>query len=284
MRCPSRPIQFQAARTDQGSDLDPQLQDMGNAVSQTNRGGRDVDKLVTDYMSALGDHLTYTLREKLGDGVLRSTPLEFVVTVPAIWSEKAKEKTKKACQAAQGLSAGKAPIHLVSEPEAAAIYALHGLDPHGLKIGDSFVICDAGGGTVDLISYTITTLKPVLEVQEAAPGTGALCGSTFLNMRFAKFLKAKLGKEDGFDEEVMAEAMEKFEKIIKRQFTMHAPPDETYTIPVGGLANNRELGISRGRYSLKVRDITTSYLQGKIDADMHRLLTYKQFLSPLYSR
>jgi hypothetical protein len=37
------------------------------------------------------------------------------------------------------------PISLVSEPEAAAIYALHGLDPHGLQVGDSFVLCDAGG-------------------------------------------------------------------------------------------------------------------------------------------
>lgn len=74
-------------------------------------------------------------------------------------------------------------------------------------------------------------------------------------MRFAKFLRAKLGREDGFDDEVMAEAMDRFEKTVKRQFTMHAPPDETYTIPVGGLANNRELGISRGRYALKAADL-----------------------------
>lgn len=77
------------------------------------------------------------------------------------------------------------------------------------------MICDAGGGTVDLISYTITGLKPILEVQEATPGTGALCGSTFLNMRFAKFLRAKLGKEEGFDDEVLADAMEKFEKTVR---------------------------------------------------------------------
>jgi len=226
---------------------------MGNAVAHDgSRGGRSVDTLVTDYLNALREHLMYTLREKLGDGVIRSTPLEFVLTVPAIWSDLAKDKTKKACEAALASADVKAPVHLISEPEAAAIYALHGLDPHGLKIGDSFVICDAGGGTVDLISYTITSLRPILEVQEAAPGSGALCGSTFLNLRFGKFLKAKLGREEGFDDEVMAEAMEKFEKTIKRQFTMHAPPDETYIIPVGGLANNKELGISRGRYSLKV--------------------------------
>lgn len=186
---------------------------------------------------------------------MRSTPLEFVVTVPAIWSDLAKDKTKQACQRASGISHTNVPIHLISEPEAAAIYALHGLDPHGLSVGDSFVICDAGGGTVDLISYTITSLRPILEVQEATPGTGELCGSTFLNMRFGKFLRQKIGKEEGFDDEVMAEAMEKFEKTIKRQFTMNAPPDETYSIPVPGLSNNKELGISRGRFALKASDL-----------------------------
>ncbi|KAF6817805.1 Chaperone protein DnaK [Colletotrichum sojae] len=240
-------------------DLDPSLQTMGQAVSSDARGGRNVDKLVTDYISALGEHLLYTLREKLGEQVVKTTPLEFVVTVPAIWSDLAKDKTRQACQKAVGLGTTNAPIHLVSEPEAAAIYALHGLDPHGLRVGDTVVVVDAGGGTVDLISYTISALKPILEVKEAAPGSGALCGSTFLNMRFAKFLKAKLGKEEGFDDDVMAEAMEQFEKKVKRQYTLGAAPNETYTIPVGGLSNNKELGINRGRFALKASDLQTIF-------------------------
>ncbi|WZH46094.1 hypothetical protein QYS62_007164 [Fusarium acuminatum] len=241
-------------------DLDPSLQAMGQTLTSDGaRGGRNVDKLVTDFISQLGDHLLYTLREKLGDSIVNSTPLEFVVTVPAIWSDLAKDKTKKACQKASGLSTSQQQVHLVSEPEAAAIYALHGLDPHGLKVGDTIVVVDAGGGTVDLISYTITGLKPILEVQEAAPGSGALCGSTFLNMRFAKYLRGKLGKEEGFDEEVMAEAMEVFEKKVKRQFALNVAPDETYNIPVAGLANNKALGISRGRFSLKASDLQTIF-------------------------
>ena len=232
---------------------------MGQNLNAAARSGRDVDQLVTDYISALGDHLTYTLQEKLGQQVVKTTPLEFVVTVPAIWSDLAKDKTRKACQNAAALQAGKAPIHLVSEPEAAAIYALHGLDPHGLKAGDTVVVVDAGGGTVDLISYTIVKLKPVLEVTEAAPGSGALCGSTFLNMRFAKYLKARLGKEEGFDDEVLAEAMEQFEKKVKRQFNLAAQPDDTYMIPVAGLPNNKELGITRGRFALKASDVRTIF-------------------------
>ncbi|KAK0634379.1 hypothetical protein B0T17DRAFT_483713 [Bombardia bombarda] len=227
-------------------DLDPSLREMNDGIKDAVQRGRDADKLVTDYLSALGDHLQYTLREKLGEGVVNNTHLEFVVTVPAIWSDLAKDRTRQACLRAAGLCASKFPIHLVSEPEAAAIYALHGLDPHHLKIGESFVICDAGGGTVDLISYTITNLKPILEVQEATAGTGAMCGSSFLNLRFAKFLKAKLGRQPGFDDDILAEAMDRFEKI-------------TYIVPVGGLPNNKELGINRGRYSLKALDLQTIF-------------------------
>lgn len=41
----------------------------------------------------------------------------------------------------------------------------------GLKVGDAFVICDAGGGTVDLISYEIVSLKP-FELKELVAATG----------------------------------------------------------------------------------------------------------------
>jgi hypothetical protein len=94
------------------------------------------------------------------------------------------------------------------------MYALHRLDPHGLAVGDSFVLCDAGGGTVDLISYTITKLSPTLEIREAAAGSGALCGSTFLNRRFGQYLTSKLSHEAGWDAETLAEAMERFESIV----------------------------------------------------------------------
>ena len=156
----------------------------------------------------------YTLEQKLGAALLRTIPLEFSLTVPAIWTEAAKDKTLKACQRA-GFIKENEEISLVSEPEAAAIYAIHGLDPHGLKVGDSFVLCDAGGGTVDLISYKIIALTPILQVEEVTTGTGGPCGSTFLNRRFADFLTRKLGREDGWDDEVLQEAMERFDSVVR---------------------------------------------------------------------
>ena len=40
------------------------------------------------------------------------------------------------------------------------------------QVGDAFVLCDAGGGTVDLISYEITSLDPKLELKELVPRKG----------------------------------------------------------------------------------------------------------------
>ena len=97
-------------------------------------------------------------------------------------------------------------LQIISEPEAAATYALDALDPHDLKVDDTFVLCDAGGGTVDLISYTVSELKPMLKIEEAASGTGGLCGSTYLNRIFEQFLIAKFGQNDGWDDDVIEEA------------------------------------------------------------------------------
>ena len=68
------------------------------------------------------------------------------MTVPAVWSDMAQAKTR-ACAEAAGMGA-KSALHMISEPEAAAVWALSHLDKHGIKTGDTFTLCDAGGGTV----------------------------------------------------------------------------------------------------------------------------------------
>ena len=65
-----------------------------------------------------------------------------------------------------------------------------------------------------MISYTIEQLEPALQVKEAAPGSGALCGSTYLNRRFQEFLVSKLGQEEGFDHETVGDAMKKFDEEV----------------------------------------------------------------------
>ena len=120
-------------------------------------------------------------------------------------TEAGQAKTR-ACAEQAGMGLGTA-LHVISEPEAAAMYALDAMDPHNIRVGDTFLLCDAGGGTVDLISYTVSALKPVLKIQEATPGTGSLCGSSFLNRIFQKFVQEKLGNDPGWDEDVLEEVI-----------------------------------------------------------------------------
>jgi hypothetical protein len=66
------------------------------------------------YFSYLYEHLKATLVAKLSASVFESTPIDFILTVPAIWSLAAKQKTETAATRA-GFKGSK-KIHLVTEP------------------------------------------------------------------------------------------------------------------------------------------------------------------------
>jgi molecular chaperone DnaK (HSP70) len=209
--------------------------------------------LVTDFLESLRQHAERILILKLGEEIIRSTPVEYIITVPAMWSEAAQAKTRQ-CAEKAGMNKY-ASVHIISEPEAAAIYALDSMDPTSLHVGDTYVLCDAGGGTVDLISYRVTAVRPVLRVEEAAPGTGSLCGSTFLNRIFRRHMESKYGGMLGWDSETMDEAMERFETVIKRTFS--GDPNEEFAIPVPGLRDNPDKGIKRGRIRMGGDELET---------------------------
>lgn len=68
-------------------------------------------------MTRLYEHFRKVLEGQLSASVLRSTPIDFVVTVPAIWSNSAKQKTQQAAEKAgfRPSNGGKA-MYIVSEP------------------------------------------------------------------------------------------------------------------------------------------------------------------------
>ncbi|KAK3175021.1 hypothetical protein OEA41_002267 [Lepraria neglecta] len=115
--------------------------------------GYDAEKLVTDYLTALRKHTERYLKYKVPETALWSTKIEYIITTPAVWSDRAKVKTRSAAEKA-GMGQDDA-LQIISEPEAAATYVLDAMDPHDVQVGDTFVLCDAGGGTVDLISHTV---------------------------------------------------------------------------------------------------------------------------------
>lgn len=209
---------------------------------------KTAERLIQDYLTALREHAEKTLRNKIPASAFTTTPIEYIVTVPAVWTENAKAKTKAAAE-----HAGMGKVHLVAEPEAGAVYALHALHPHTIKIGDAFMVVDAGGGTVDVITYRVDELIPILKISEITSGGGALCGSSFINRRFQDNLKNRLSEDRFWDEDVLGEATSRFENVIKRNFA--GAGTEEFQVPVPGLRDNHVLGIRRGRLRLTASEV-----------------------------
>jgi molecular chaperone DnaK (HSP70) len=84
-------------------------------------------------------------------------------------------------------------LTLISEPEAAALYCEKNCDKFDMQDGDEFMICDAGGGTVDLIVFLVEIdADGVRKFKESTEGLGKSCGSTFIDSNFKKLLRKKL--------------------------------------------------------------------------------------------
>lgn len=174
-------------------------------------------------------------------------------------------------QAAERAGMGKEhELKIISEPEAAAVYALKMTPPKGLQIGSNVVVCDAGGGTVDLIAYKVTSLYPLL-VEESAVGTGGLCGSAFLDFRFEELVKSRLGIKR-FNEmkrkkpKTWMMGLRYFEEFVKRTFNEDESSD--INVPMPGLPDDEAAGIDSGFLvmdSAQVQAIFDPVIQQVID-------------------
>lgn len=158
--------------------------------------------IVADFLAQVKDHLLQNLDRRYGKELWRTLPITLVVTVPAVWSDAAKDRTLEAIRKA-GFNRSALPqlkrTITTTEPEAAALYTIQSLrgsvQDEQFAIGDGFIVCDMGGGTVDLISYCIAELDPTI-LEEATVGSGDQCGGTFVDRGFLRWLERRLGTVD----------------------------------------------------------------------------------------
>ena len=103
--------------------------------------GPECEGLVTHFLrglrTAADEYMNGTDRKLAG------VPKEYIITVPAMWTDRAQDATRR-CAEAAGMGSSD-DIHVIAEPEAAGIYALDEL-AYEASVGDAFVVCDAGGG------------------------------------------------------------------------------------------------------------------------------------------
>ncbi|XP_053383654.1 heat shock 70 kDa protein 12A-like isoform X2 [Mercenaria mercenaria] len=122
----------------------------------------------------------------------------WVITVPAIWSDSAKQFMRKAASKA-GLEANN--VKLILEPEAASLYCNDerlckiakldgsiGLEtfPEGMK----YIVADLGGGTADLSVHEILPDRNLKEIHRA---DGDALGGILVDQEFSVFLEEIFG-------------------------------------------------------------------------------------------
>ncbi|RSL69654.1 hypothetical protein CEP54_002134 [Fusarium duplospermum] len=147
---------------------------------------------ITDFLSHL---LAHTKSELAKQGVDDTWQFEVVLCVPAIWDPEA----LRIMQTCLALAMDRAEfpgvdtennsierLFIVSEPEAAATYMVS--QNYGFRRGDTVVLLDAGGGTVDAATYKIENQLPLRLSKEVVPHGGGLCGSSYLNEYFREHL------------------------------------------------------------------------------------------------
>lgn len=110
--------------------------------------------VIADYLRFLWTHILARLKTRLTAPLLDNMVLKVVLTIPAIWDHKAQQSMLRAAKKA-GIqdyrACGKTEISLIAEPAAAALATYFDAEIRrnpNIGAGDSFVVCDAGGGTV----------------------------------------------------------------------------------------------------------------------------------------
>jgi hypothetical protein len=140
--------------------------------------------VIADYLTYLLDHTRSELRAL---GYQDSCPKEMVLCVPAIWSQQAcRDMQKCLAVAMNGANFRGADVQnnsienlfIVSEPEAAAAYMLD--NSPEIRCGQTFVLLDAGGGTVDANTYRVSNEEPLRLEHEIVPPGGIVVEFTML--------------------------------------------------------------------------------------------------------
>ncbi|KAH3818539.1 heat shock 70 kDa protein 12A-like [Dreissena polymorpha] len=152
--------------------------------------------VIAAFIKFLKDDLMEVLKDRVTGG-FTSSDVNWVLTVPAIWNERAKQFMRMAAREA-GIETGHLSIAL--EPEAASIFCRHSklrksdlstdADISTFPPGTQYIVCDAGGGTVDITVHEVTGEKALKEVDKAS---GGAWGGTQVDAEFEKLMDTIAG-------------------------------------------------------------------------------------------
>ncbi|KAI8342654.1 hypothetical protein BC941DRAFT_413445 [Chlamydoabsidia padenii] len=220
--------------------------------------GLNVIDVIADYLRSFHDHVKSELLKGFA-GNYDQSKFRYCLTVPAMWSDRAKAATREAAIRAGLVLRSDHPerLMLISEPEAAALYCEKKSEQFNLAHGQRFMICDAGGGTVDLIVFEIDQQPGQKRtLKEVTNGHGGSCGSAFLDVNMREYIKRKFSHLGSINDTAMEHIMDTFVNIIKPEFDGYE--DHFLDLPASmglGDLTDESIGLENGSICLPAQEL-----------------------------
>jgi hypothetical protein len=233
----------------QDSELGYKYPDFAAARTMSKEGAKQA---TIEYMSFMRKHFDRMLALSHLSTIAKEIPKSFVLTVPACWSSAAKDLTRS-CAKAAGFGDD---VVTVSEPEAAVLHSLSVVLPTQLKVGDKFIVIDAGGGTIDLISYVIQAIDGGIKIDEVVRGAGRVAGGTFVDKEFCQVINDRFSELPKWSPKKLEAARHYFETHSKVTFNGEEDEyGEKILVPVPGLDDCEDLRFEDGYAYFTVQEI-----------------------------
>ncbi|KAJ6526569.1 hypothetical protein DFH09DRAFT_936040 [Mycena vulgaris] len=262
------------------SALDPRLPSLPPGKTPTD--------LITEFLSCLWEYAREQITRDIG-AIADLNSADVWVTVPAAWDARATALMRDAAIAAglvqsayAGDNAWRERLKIITEPEAAAVHCAHLTDLYKLRPAQNFIVCDAGGGTVDLAVYKIIGELAHLEIAEIAARSGASCGSLFLDLRFRALVQALLADHPAhLDAASLAYFMHSFSEADKLNYAGRADDDTIFYFNCFDVEDpdDRSVGLINGQLAIPGSLLRTAVFDPVVD-EVLDLITKQLTVSP----
>ncbi|KAJ7302369.1 hypothetical protein DFH08DRAFT_74471 [Mycena albidolilacea] len=212
-----------------------------------------IDRIFADHLRYIKDQVKAYITSTYGSGddiwETLSKTMYVILTTPNGWEGSQQSRMRQAAISA-GLvdTDGGRRVKFVTEAEAAVLYAADSGSVEDWLVEDGhLILCDCGGGTVDITGYKINAVKPALKLEESSASRCYLAGAVFVTHAAKAFLKDRLRGTEWDEEERLQRIVYNFDRNAKKKF---AEGDTVCYIQLDGHRTIPNLGITRGRLKI----------------------------------
>ncbi|XP_062571662.1 heat shock 70 kDa protein 12A-like [Saccostrea cucullata] len=231
--------------------------------------------IFTHCIKYMKDDLLDIVKKRNVDNLLTDDNILWVLTVPAIWDEPAKQFMREAAEKA-GIDGDN--LVLALEPEAASVYVkemnvevqqeMNQSRLSAFSPGTKYMIVDLGGGTVDV------TVREVLDdrsLREITKASGGAWGGLRVNQQFYQYIEGIVGKElmEKLKEEYPAAHLDLEREIEQKKRNLQGDENKKISINLPG----ELLDLFENSKNQKLSDFVNSsdHYKGKVEMRHEKL-------------